>query len=71
MLARHETCLRCRSLRDFPNVYTAELVLQKLREPHFCSSDPADIYRDDVSRHAVSTGRFQYEQKYKRIFAPE
>jgi hypothetical protein len=41
MLARPETCLRCSSLRHAPNVYTAELVLQKLDDHHFCSCDPA------------------------------
>ena len=56
MLARPKTCLRCSNLPDSPDVYTAELVLQKLRDLLLCSFDPADIYRDDVYRHSVSNG---------------
>ena len=71
MLARPKTCSRCSNLPDVPNVCTAELVVQKLHDLHLCSFDPVDIYRDDVCRHAVSNGQFQFEEKHVRVFAPE
>jgi hypothetical protein len=67
MLAHPKTCLRCSSLPDVPNVYTAELVLQQLHDLHFCSCDTAVIYRHDVAHHAVSTWLFQYEEKHEKI----
>lgn len=67
-VARPETCLRCNSLCNVANVYTAELFLQKLHVHHYFSCISVDIYRYDISRHAVATEQLQLEDEYETLF---